>query len=110
MSQVQKNKSVLKLLKKHGDDLTNVREVSHWIYFKTFDDLADYKSIVAKKGFKIGDIHHDDNHTDVYPFSLIIYKDDNVELDNINEVTIELSRLAEEFNGFYDGWETPIVK
>ena len=49
MNQIRKNKSVLELLKKHGDKLTTVREINHWIYFKSFDDLCDYKDIFSKK-------------------------------------------------------------
>ena len=98
------------LLKKHGDNLTTVREINHWIYFKSFDELCDYKDLLFKKGFTIQNIDKIENPNETYPFSLIISRNDRADIKSINEVTLELSRLAEEYNGNYDGWETPIVK
>ncbi len=110
MDQIRKNKSVLELLKKHGDKLTTVREINHWIYFKSFDDLCDYKDILSKKGFIIQNIDKNKDPNETHPFSLCISRDDRADLKSINKVTLKLSRLAEEYNGNYDGWETPIIE
>ena len=109
MDQVDKNKSVLKLLKEYGDNLGSVREVNHWIFFKSFDDMCDYKDIVMTKGFKVSNMDHQEDSKETHPFTLIINKEDKVDLDSINKVTIELCQLAEEFEAKYDGWETPLV-
>ena len=110
MNQIEKNRSVLELLKKHGDKLAAVREINHWIYFKSFDDLCDYKDIFEKKGFITQNINKNEKPDETYPFGLILSREDSADTESINEVTLELSRLAEEYNGNYDGWETPIVK
>ena len=108
MDQIEKNKSVLKLIKKYGDNLETVREVNHWIFFKSFDDMCDYKDIFVKKGFKVSNMDHEEDSDETHPFTLIINREDKVDLDSINEVTIELCELAEEFDAKYDGWETPL--
>jgi len=110
MNQIKKNISVLELLKKQGDNLKAVREINHWIYFKSFDDLADYKDIVSKKGFAIQDINKTEDPNETYPFSLIISRNDRADLESINEVTLELRRLAEQYDANYDGWETPLIE
>jgi regulator of RNase E activity RraB len=110
MDQISKNKSVLKLLREYGDNLETVREVNHWIYFKSFDDMCDYKDIVVKKGFNVSNMNHKEDSDESHPFTLIIHREDSVNLNSINEVTIELSELANDYDGDYDGWETPIVE
>jgi regulator of RNase E activity RraB len=87
MDQIEKNKSVLKLIKKYADNLETAREVNHWIFFKSFDDMCDYKDIVVKKGFKVSNMDHEEDSDETHPFTLI---------------------LTEEFDAKYDGWETPL--
>ena len=43
MQQIQ-NKRVLEQLQKSGDDLTKPREVFHWIYFKTQNELDQFEN------------------------------------------------------------------
>jgi regulator of RNase E activity RraB len=108
MEQIEKNKSVFKLLKEFGDNLETVKEVNHWIFFKSFDDMCDYKDIVVKKGFKVSNMSNEEDADETHPFTLIINREDKVDIDSINGVTIELCELAEEFDANYDGWEIPL--
>lgn len=110
MDEEVKNKRVVELLTEHGDNLLQSREVNHWIFFKSFDDMYDYKKRVMKEGFKIQNEHYNKTYSDSWLYTLQISREDFVDLVNINEITTGLSRLAEKFNGNYDGWETPVIE
>lgn len=102
------NRSVLTLLEKRGDKLTEMREVDHWIYFKAEADRNKFEDEVLKKGFRIRNkdfsIEYGEN-----PHRLVITRLDKVGWDDIDAYTIELWELANLCNGDYDGWECPLV-
>lgn len=97
-------------LKKRGDPLTVPREVNHWIYFPNESTREEYINRVKTLGFVIANKDKVDTNIDDLPYSLRIYRKDKVDLDSINKVTVELTKLASEIGGDYDGWETPVKK
>ena len=109
MSRKLANKRVIELLKEHGDSLTQKRMVDHWIYFRSFDDMDDYKHIVERKGFEVQDQYFEEVAGREHPYGLEITREDYVDPDSIEKVTSELERLAKEYNGFYDGWGTMCI-
>lgn len=97
-------------LKARGDRLEIPRKVSYWIYFKSIDARDEYKFWVVKEGFKIEHETFINEKGQDCPFCLQISRMDTTELHNINPISIKLKDLAKQFNGDYDGWESPIIR
>ncbi len=102
------NENVVMQLKKGGDNLSKPRKVDHWVYFKTLQDRDSFERLVLKKGFKVENKGKSENPE--LPFQLGISRTDKVDMDSITKVTIDLRQAAKQSNGYYDGWETVIVK
>ena len=94
-------------LESNGDPLTKRREVHHWIYFKAKADRLDFLSKIKDEGFQIINQDTITEKTD-FPYSLQIARVDNVDIDSVNDYTLNLWELANECNGDYDGWETSV--
>jgi uncharacterized protein (TIGR01619 family) len=100
------NRRVLRHLEKEGDKLEQIREVRHWIYFKTESDRILFETKVQQNDFKIVESNFDSESGD---YKLVLSREDSVSRDEIDTYTIELLELANELNGSYDGWETVLV-
>jgi uncharacterized protein (TIGR01619 family) len=107
--QVIQNRRVLEQLEKGGDDLTKAREVFHWIYFKTQNELDQFESFTTSLGFETKNKDKTEQPNE-YKFVISISRVDKVGYDEIDEFTLELWEKAQELNGDYDGWETSIEK
>ncbi|MEJ4089353.1 DUF695 domain-containing protein [Galbibacter orientalis] len=107
--QVIQNRRVLEQLEKGGDDLTKAREVFHWIYFKTQNELDQFESFTTSLGFETKNKGKTEQPNE-YKFVISISRVDKVGYDEIDEYTLELWEKAQELNGDYDGWETSIEK
>jgi regulator of RNase E activity RraB len=101
-----KNRDLLDVLEGKGDVLTVVREVRHWIYFRSAGSRDSFREAAVKLGYKIGSQMDGDGST---PFGLTVLRDQSVEQETADAIVLELLRLAQQFQGEYDGWETPIV-
>ncbi len=107
--QVIQNSRVLEQLEKGGDDLTKVREVFHWIYFKTQNELDQFESFTDSLGFETKNKGKTEQPNE-YKFVILISRVDKVGYDEIDDYTLELWEKAQKLNGDYDGWETSIEK
>lgn len=101
-----KNRDVLDVLTEKGDVLSAAREVRHWLYFRSQQARNSFSEDAAKVGFRVvsesavdGELH----------FGVSVARTQSVEQEHIDATVIELVRLAQRFEGEYDGWETPIV-
>lgn len=107
--QLISNEQLTRLLLSHGDDPTIVREVSHWAYFETPEDRAQFLAEVLSQGFTAED-QNDEDETQIRPYKLTFAREDPVDLATMNRVTLDLFDLAQTCNGEYDGWETTVEK
>lgn len=107
--QIIQNRRVLEQLEKGGDDLTKPREVFHWIYFKTQNELDLFESFTNNLGFKTKNKGKTEQPNE-YKFVISISRIDKVGYDEIDEYTLTLWEKSQELNGEYDGWETSIEK
>jgi regulator of RNase E activity RraB len=89
-----------------GDTLQPVRDVRHWIHFGTTADRESFAAKVKALGYSIGP--ETDGPQD-RPFGLVIVREQSVTPDQIDNVVIELYRLAKEVGAEYDGWEAKVV-
>lgn len=102
-----KNRDVLEVLERHGDSLKPVRDVHHWIYFKSAQDREWYSREIRQLGYTIE--NESEDVKEIRPYGLHITRDQSVTPDKIDEAVLELFRLAQKVDGEYDGWETRIV-
>ncbi len=103
------NRRVLRKLKEYGDKHTKPRKVDHWFYFQNDMDVQKFVTRVEQRGFAVEASETLPIKTD-YPIQVNISRMDNVNEDYINQLTDSLLQLARECNGYYDGWETTVVK
>ena len=102
-----KNRTVLDVLHKHGDKHEAVREVHHWLYFPTAHQRKNFLDSVLAFGYKVEETSENSFAGNEYGVELS--KEQDVNQPSIDDTTIELSRLAKQFGGEYDGWETQVV-
>lgn len=108
--QSMNNRSVLFNLQESGDSLEQERPVMHWAYFPSQAARSQFISVVQEKGFSIEQESQAETEDDPLPFGVQVERVDHVDQASIDEVTINLSELADSLEGNYDGWETMVVK
>jgi regulator of RNase E activity RraB len=101
-----KNRDLLEVLAEKGDVLTAARDVQHWLYFRSEHARALFREVAANTGFRIVSESHAKGDM---PFGISVARTQPVKQELIDATVIELLRLAQRFEGEYDGWETPIV-
>lgn len=101
------NEKVLVQLRQAGDNLSKPRQVDHWIYFADKGDRSLFVESVKKEGYKIES--EDKLKDSTLPFQLHISRTDNVFPSAISKVTLSLRKMAKQFKGDYDGWETFVI-
>lgn len=100
------NRKVVDQLVKSGDLLEELREIDHWIFFKSSEGRQEYKNAVMQMGFEI----RQERQLDDGRYSLQIYREDLADYESIDEIVLPLFRLARKQDADYDGWETLVVK
>jgi uncharacterized protein (TIGR01619 family) len=104
--QKMKNQETLGVLTQHGDTLTPVRDVHHWVYFRSPADRNWFASKAQELGYKIE--KQSERPGDPNPFGLQFTRDQGVTPSEIDAAVIELLRLAKQVNAEYDGWEAQV--
>ncbi len=100
------NKVVQNLIEQ-GDDLTEPREVTHFLYF-THRELAEECARQAQAaGYHPGEIQAPT--TDLPRFCLPVEQEIIPTLEEISRHTLFLEEKANESGGEYDGWETFVL-
>jgi regulator of RNase E activity RraB len=106
--QLIQNRQLVEQLEEQGDDCESSRRIDHWVHFDSAKHRDQFEKRVLSEGFAVEDLleagDEDLRH------GLHIYRDDTPDFAQINDVTMMLFRLAEEFGGEYDGWETQVTK
>lgn len=92
------NRGVRDQLAEHGDDHMIVRQIDHFAYFGSESARDLYRDALVRNGFQIDNA----NQTPDGKFALVFTRADRP--NDLDEVTIELSQMAEERGGEYDGW------
>jgi len=100
------NHKLIHTLAEHGDLHDVPRPIEHWVYFKSEAGRESFKPAVTELGFTI----ESESVTEDGALSLRIIREDTIDMARIDELVLTLCKLAEENDGDYDGWETPLVK
>ena len=101
-----KNRDLLDVLEQKGDVLTAAREVEHWMYFPSDASRALFRKAAVEAGFRIAS---DSQVKRDLPFGISVIRTQAVEQAQIDATVVELLHLTRQFQGEYDGWETPLV-
>lgn len=101
------SKLVIQILNLFGDGFHRKRIVTQWFYFDSLSDLEKCEAHLNKIDFKTDykDLIIRDNFDQLL---LIVYKKEGINEDKLNRYFIELTKIAELYNGCYDGYETKI--
>jgi len=105
--QRMKNSRVCEALQKHGDRLTDEREIDHWAYFPSASARSAFVEQASRLGFRLRSLSEPEKPGDRYGVRL--FRVDVPTLDGIDDVTLPLFHLATELGGEYDGWETQVI-
>jgi regulator of RNase E activity RraB len=100
------NRDLLDQLEKRGDVLSVRREVRHWVYVRSKQSRELFGKAAATCGYGI--VSESDGPKDT-PLGIVVSRVQSVDQNAADEIVLELLRLAQHFDGEYDGWETPIV-
>ena len=101
------NRRIIDQLEKNGDKLTKMRAVDHWIYFRTKKDQDLFLDKIKFDGFTLMTQDYDKKSGGL-PYKLHIKRIDKVDWNSVDSYVIYLWKLANDFNGVYDGWETTV--
>jgi uncharacterized protein (TIGR01619 family) len=100
------NMDLLDQLVKRGDVLAVPREVKHWMSFPSEQSRALFREAAVLGGYGI---LGEKNSNGEFPFGISVTRTQSIEQKLIDRTVIELLRLCRNFNGDYEGWETPVV-
>lgn len=93
-----------------GDKPEKKRRVSHWLYFPTAEDRKAFLGEVQPEGFKSTAQRVKGDETDERPIALQITREDALELEGLDELTLDLWDRAQAYDGEYGGWEAQPAK
>jgi len=101
------DRRLLDVLDENGDVHSTPRRVDHWAHFATAASRQAFVHDVSREGFGLESAP---DAADGRGFQAQVFRTDTVDLDHIHEVVMKLLEIAETHGGYYDGWETAVVK
>ena len=104
--QIIQNHKVCDALKAKGDTLEIPRIIEHKIFFTNSSQEQKVKlleTLKADRFEKLEDIKSEDGVKGV-----VVFRDDKPFYTDIDELTLKLIDICEEYGASYDGWETKI--
>jgi len=102
------NRDTVIQLKNAGDDVLAVRKIDHYAGFTSVNEMNLFEEAIKKLSYTIS--YKKPLKSKKYSHEIKFHRENSVTLENAMKFTTELINLAKEFNGFYDGWETYVVK
>lgn len=100
------DRRVVENLAKHGDPLTEPRDVAHWIHFADPAQREACKARLTAAGFECSET--DDSPDSARPHGLVAKRIDSVDLHEIHDLVMFLVGHADACEGTYDGWESQV--
>jgi hypothetical protein len=95
----------LERMKAEGDDVVVPRRVDHWAYLPTRDARQRFVAAVSPLGFLVEALTEGAREAAEDPFGVQCYRDDPVAVEHFLLLVDQLTDLASELGGEYDGWE-----
>jgi uncharacterized protein (TIGR01619 family) len=101
------NREVLDVMENKGDQPEIPREVLHWAYFPTEVNRSDFEAAVQTKEYRIDSKSHQPEGEN--PYGVCFGKVQKCTRDAIDKSVLDLRKLAQRFQGEYDGWEAQVM-
>lgn len=98
---------VIRQLESANDQTEQARPIDHYTYFDAETDAHRFSSNAQEAGFTLGNINPPEEDREQWQVHLQFTS--SALPEDIHQQTLKLSSLAEETNGYYDGWGCPIV-
>ena len=105
--QIINNHNACMQLYSQGDLLQEARAIEHTLHVNEEMKEKLEKSL-KEKGFHL--LLERENEHAPYSHTLKVFRKDIPEYYKMDEITLELIKLAEIYDGVYDGWECSVVK
>lgn len=100
------DKMILEQLAKSGADLTQQREVLHYLYVPTQEASHRIASKLREEGYEVTErASADAAKKPLNPWLVLARKVTLVNSQTVEEMRVRFESLAKEANGDYDGWE-----
>lgn len=107
--QVMRDMEVQTILVERGDDVSKVRPIAHWTYFKEEAAARDFAGWAAEAGYK--SVSTEPAEGEAKPLWLVrMHHNGTLQLNDVSSHSLALSRKARETDGHYDGWESAITR
>jgi hypothetical protein len=103
------NRRVLQSLEERGDVHETPRHIDHWLEFPSEQARTACRDTLVAIDFKVEDEYLDEEEGDDTPYTLVASRIDSVDSHTINGITLELARVAAEYGGSYEGWESAVA-
>jgi regulator of RNase E activity RraB len=100
------DRAVLQQLREAGSDLSKPHQIEFYLYFPTEEAAGKAAEKLEAEGFE-GEMRR---APDLTRWMCLVYQQMVPELSKIAALKRRLGKLAQEFGGEYDGWETNIEK
>lgn len=101
------NRGVIQSLQEAGDDLSQPRPIRHFVNFKDDSSRAAFANLAGSLGYTADEALFPDK---VRPFRLVLHRVEQPDPVDLDCNTLTLYRHAIEFDGEYDGWDSPVVR
>jgi hypothetical protein len=102
------NRRLVDHLTEAGDDLSQSREIVHWLYFPSDHARNQLIRQVENEGF-VAEAFDTGKPDDEFAFGLTLVRKDSAVLDTLDPLVADLFLRAQTCGGEYDGWESPVV-
>ncbi len=106
--QRMQNRRICVILEQNGDTLSTPREIRHWAFFANSEQRQAYIDQALATHYKIEQIYQTEDQD--YPQALCFSQHAVPAFNEIDSITLPLFFAAQEHDGYYDGWETEIIK
>lgn len=103
------NRRVVDHLTAEGDNLSQPREIVHWLYFPSEHARNQLVDQMEGEGFTT-EPFQTEKPDDEFSFGLRLVRRDSAALDLLDPLVADLFLRAQSCGGEYDGWESPVVK
>jgi len=105
IQQQMHNRDLIEYLKSNQDSLHKRRDVVHRAYFPSETDARRFAAAASGFGYDLLCVKKDE-----LSYLVELSRLQDVKLETANELAVQLCDIAQQCNGEYDGWETPLTR
>ncbi|MBC8754565.1 DUF695 domain-containing protein [Kordia sp. YSTF-M3] len=102
------NRDTVIQLKNAGDNVETARKIEHYATFATVNEMNLFAAEIEKLAYTVE--YKKKSGNEKLPHEIKFYRSNSTTMENVTKFTTELIKLAKDYNGLYDGWETYVVK